>query len=197
MKSARTVHNIGLFKSIKPSRLIKNSVLFVFLAAGLMSCANQSNVEYLYLNNQVLDTEWGHTGSEARMEVTQRVSVEAASMLEEDTGLLKTEVTVSNASIGYMRLLYRGCPVQIQVFDNEKREGEPVFDSFAEDVLDCSPRQVVRTLYSLEDLRISELTHTNNMFSESAPDGLYYITAVVRPNGVRIDVPAGEIELGS
>ena len=193
MKTAHTVHYSGLFTS---TSLLQKIVLLVFLATSFTACANQSNVKYLGLEREVQDTEWGFAGSESRMEVSQRVSAEASTMLEKDTGMLHTEVTIANASQRDMRLLYRGCPVQIQVFDNEERAGEPLFDSFVASGDRCPRREVVRTLFVHEDISLMEHTHVNAVIEDALPMGRYFVTAIVRPNGIPMEVPAGEIDLG-
>lgn len=195
MKLARAVHFNGLVAGMKMHSFLRNCFVIVFLGVSMMSCAQQNQLRYLHLNNEVEDTAWGFTGSEARMEVTERVAVSASSMVDEETGMLHTEVTISNASDHYMRLLYRGCPVQIQIFEDEKRDGEPVFDSFASVDYECERREVVRTLFALEDIEIMEMTHMDGALSDELPTGNYYVAAVVRPNGIPITVPAGEIIL--
>ena len=196
MKTAHTVQKSGLFAGADSFNNLKKTILLLFLAISVTACANEANVKYLGLENEVLDTEQGFTGSEARMEVTQRVSVEATSMLEEDTGMVQTQVTIANASQRNMRLLYRGCPVQIQVFDNEKHEGDPIYDSFVANEQECVRREVVRTLFVHEDLSLMEYTHVNAVFTEYNPNGRFYVMAIVRPNGIPVEVPAGEIDLG-
>lgn len=195
MNLARAVHFIGLFTGRKMHSFALNCCVIALLSVSLTSCAHQNQVEYLYLNNEVEDTAWGFRGSEARMEVTERVAVSASSMVDGETGMLLTEVTISNASTDYMRLLYRGCPVQIQIFEDEERESKPVFDSFSGSEEDCERREVVRTLFALEDVDIMEMTHMDQLISEELPEGNYYVSAVVRPNGVPVTVPAGEVYL--
>lgn len=194
MNTAHTVQHSRLYAG----RYLQKAVLFLFLAISLSACANKTNVKYLGLERETLDTERGFTGSEARIEVTQRVSVDASSMLEKDTGMLLTEVTIANASQRDMRLLYRGCPVQIQVFDNEDREGDPLFDSFTGvSDWDCPRREVVRTLFVQEDLSLMEYIDMSSAIANSRPMGKYYVMAIVRPNGIPMEVPAGEVEVGS
>ena len=194
MKTAHTVHHSRL----STITFFQKAVLLLFLAISVSACANKTNVKYLGLERETIDTERGFSGSEARIEVTQRVSIEASSMIDEDTGMLLTEVTIANASQRDMRLLYRGCPVQIQVFDNEDREGEPLFDSFTGiSDWDCPRREVVRTLFIQEDLSLMEHTDMSSAFADSNPMGKYYVTAIVRPNGIPMEVPAGAVEVGS
>ena len=194
MKSAHNVQSNRLSAGRLTHMLVKLSVCLLFLTA---SCAQQNQVRYLGISNEVQDTEWGFRGSQARMEVTNNVAVSASSLIEEKTGMLKTEVTFTNASQHYMRLLYRGCPVQIQIHADEERNSEPLFDSFGASEEECERREVVRTLFALEDLEYTELTHLDTDFANGYPGGTYYVTAIVRPNGIPIEVPAGVIELGA
>lgn len=159
-----------------------------------MSCAQQSPLRYLH-DERPLDTEWGYQGSQARMDVTGRVAFSASTVFEEDTELLRTEVTLTNVSRDRIRLVYGGCPVQVQIFREEARRGEPLFDTFRDPEHECPAREVVRRLDALEDLPFTLLLRPGEILADSLSSGRYYVTAVVRPNGRRVEVPAGEVQV--
>ena len=142
---------------------------------------------------QGLDTQWGYPHSEARIDVKGRVDFSArAEMLK--SGWLRVSVAVYNTSLEETRLLYRGCPVQIHLYQDEKLEGQPVWDSFQE-AEPCAAFLKQRTLEPLGDIRLRVEYNVMQILGETLATGNYYAGAIVRPNGIRILVPAGVLEL--
>ncbi len=182
----------GLKKEI-PARMQRSvmllPMLLMLLAAGISSCAQQSTMRYMYLGDETLDTEWGYPGSEARIEVSGRIAAIASSKIEKESGLLSTDVTLVNVSRDRVRILHRGCPIQILVFLDEKKNGKPVYDSFAGEAFECPVSQVQKTLFAQEETDLNILTHIPALQFDTP----YYVTAIVRPNGIRMELPAGEV----
>ena len=158
----------------------------------LSACAHESSVRMD--QGQGIDTQWGFPHSEARMDVHGSAVYWADAYMQE-SGWVRTTVTVDNVSSGRLQLLYRGCPVQVQVFQDEALEGTPVWDSFQQQPGPCEPRVKVRTLDPVEEMDLSVVLSPDQILGDSLQEGTYYFAAVVRPNGVPITVPAGAVQL--
>jgi hypothetical protein len=185
---------VGLLTGWAATSAPLKSVVLVLLLTSVMACAQQPPLRYLH-DERPIDTAWGYRGSQARIDVTGRVAFSASTVLERDGGLLRTSVTLTNVSRDQIRLVYGGCPVQVQVFRDEARTGAPLFDSFRVPDRRCPAREVPRRLDALEDLRFTLLIRPEDVLGDAWPSGRYYVTAIVRPNGIRVEVPAGEVQL--
>ena len=141
---------------------------------------------------QPIDTEYGYPGSQARIDVTGRVAASAGIRLDDDDGLLRTEVVVTNVANSGIRIYVGSCPVQIQAFERETLDGEPLWDSFEGRTSPCPDRETFRYLDPREDYFIVMDIRPELVLGDSLPDGRYYFNAIVRPNGIRMDLPAGE-----
>ncbi len=158
----------------------------------LSSCSSGSNIRMVD-QIQGVDPEWGYPTSEARMEVNGYVDFDARAWVRK-SGWVRTSVTVNNSDTEPVRVLYRSCPVQIQVYTDEKLQGTPVWDSFAgRQACDALFKQ--RTLEPMEDTRLGAEFPADMILGDSLAPGTYYFAAIVRPNGVRVMVPAGAVEL--
>jgi hypothetical protein len=164
------------------------------VAAVALSCGSMRPLRYMHPEFPI-DPEWGYPGSQARIDVTGRVAASAAIRFDEEEGLLRAVVTVTNVENGGIRIYIGGCPVQLQAFDREEAEGTPAWDSFQSSDRSCPVRETFRYLDPREDYWIAlELTPAS-VLGDSLPDGRYYFNAVVRPNGIRMDLPAGDLYL--
>ncbi|HEX7072171.1 MAG TPA: hypothetical protein VF190_15265 [Rhodothermales bacterium] len=164
------------------------------VAAIALSCGRMRPLRYMHPEFPI-DTEWGYPGSQARMDVTGRIAASAAIRFDEEEEILRTVVTLTNVENGSIRVYIGGCPVQLQAFVNEKAEGMPVWDSFGPDDRRCPVEETFRLLDPREDYWIALELAPGRILGDSLPDGRYYFNAIVRPNGIRMDLPAGDVYL--
>ena len=169
------------------------SLALAFLL-GTTGCGPRPTLKYLHADYPI-DTRWGYTGSQARIDVSGRVAASATAHVDEEDGTVRTTVTLTNVARSRIRLSMGGCPVQVQVFAAEDYAGTPVWDSFAAERRVCPVVEVPLRLERSEDLYLPVAFQVEAVLGDSLPGGRYYVSAVVRPNGIRMDLPAGGVWL--
>jgi hypothetical protein len=70
----------------------------------------------------------------------------------------------------------------------------PLWDSFDRKGFRCENAIRYRKIWGLEDFTMESFTDTRGL-ADSLGSGHYYLQAVVRPNGILVRIPAGEVDL--
>lgn len=110
-------------------------------------------------------------------------------------GLLLTTVVVRASGPGSSRLEYGGCPVEVQFFRTPARSGTAAWAQSRRGEVGCIQPLYVNTLAPGDTLHLTTGALPREVLGDSLPAGRYYATAVLRPNGRFLRLPAGEVEL--
>lgn len=107
---------------------------------------------------------------------------------------LYVTATARNPAGNAARLTFPdGCIVTIRAYDNEGRSGDPVWDQSRG--LMCTMAIEERTVPGGGALELRAASDARDVLGDSLPDGRYWLAAVLRPNGARVEVPAGSADL--
>lgn len=86
-----------------------------------------------------------------------------------------------------------GCIITLRAYDNEERSGQAAWDQAR--MLVCSQAIEERTVPGGGALELRGASDARDVLGDSLPDGRYWLSAVLRPNGVVVEVPAGSADL--
>ena len=107
---------------------------------------------------------------------------------------LYVTVTATNPSGNAVELGFPdGCIVTLRAYDNAELTGEPAWDQARAVV--CTHAIEERTVPGGGALELRGASDARDVLGDSLPDGRYYLTAVLRPNGETVEVPAGSADL--
>ena len=107
---------------------------------------------------------------------------------------LYVTVTASNSAGNAAQLVFPdGCVVTLRAYDNAERNGEPAWDQTRD--LACTMAIEERTVPGGGALELRAASDARDVLGDSLPDGRYWLSAVLRPNGERVEVPAGSADL--
>jgi hypothetical protein len=107
---------------------------------------------------------------------------------------LRTSVTVTNRSGSTVMLeLPDGCAVLLRAY-RDPAGGRPAWDQ----------GQVAVCTMAIQEIRVAAgerrsfegRSDAREILGDSLPDGSYRLTAVVRPKGTTVEIPAGQVQLG-
>lgn len=87
-----------------------------------------------------------------------------------------------------------GCVVLLRAYRDAARTGAPAWDQ--QQGVMCTMQLVELSLAPGESREFLASARADQILGDSLPAGRYYFTAVLRPNGRVVEVPAGEAELG-
>lgn len=106
---------------------------------------------------------------------------------------LRTVVTARNASPNPVRITFPdGCIVILRAWRGAARSGDPAWEQQAV----CTMALVPVDFAPGETKTFTNETDAREILGDSLPDGRYLLSAFMRPDGERIDVPAGAADLG-
>lgn len=107
---------------------------------------------------------------------------------------LRTVVTLTNTTPAPRTVeLPGGCPVLLRAYRTPEHTGEPAWDQSREAV--CTLQLMIVRLAPGESQEVTGSATARDVLGDSLPNGRYYLTAVVRPDQQRIEIPAGEADL--
>ncbi len=87
-----------------------------------------------------------------------------------------------------------GCVVVIRAYRDAARTGAPAWDQFRR--VGCRMAIVPVTVQPGETEQIGAPTvSARDVLGDSVPDGRYWLSAVIRPGGERLELPAGQADL--
>jgi len=86
-----------------------------------------------------------------------------------------------------------GCVVLLRAYRDAARAGAPAWDQQRDAM--CTMQLVELSLAPGESREFLASARADQILGDSLPAGRYYFTAVLRPNGRVVEVPAGEGEL--
>ncbi|MFO7260793.1 MAG: BsuPI-related putative proteinase inhibitor [bacterium] len=87
-----------------------------------------------------------------------------------------------------------GCVVLLRAYRDAARAGAPAWDQ--QRGAFCTMQLVELDLAPGESREFQASTRADEILGDSLPVGRYYFTALLRPNGRAVEVPAGEGDLG-
>ena len=105
-----------------------------------------------------------------------------------------TTVRVENTSSGRQEVTFPdGCVVLLRAYRGPARMGAPAWDQ--ERGVACTMQLVELSLAPGESREFQTSVRADRILGDSLPAGRYYFTAVLRPDGRVVEVPAGEADL--
>jgi hypothetical protein len=129
------------------------------------------------------------------------VRVEAGIQYKAETAILEsfpvqlaTTVKLTNKGNSRRKVTFPdGCVVLIRAYRNAERTGEPAWDQSR--VVACTMALVEVDLAPGESREYQARTDAGLILGDSLPNGRYYFTALLRPDGRALEIPAGDAEL--
>ena len=107
---------------------------------------------------------------------------------------LATTVKLTNTGNSPRQVTFPdGCVVLIRAYRTAERTGEPAWDQSR--VVACTMALVEVALAPGESREFQARTDAGLILGDSLPDGRYYFSALLRPDGRALEVPAGEADL--
>lgn len=89
-----------------------------------------------------------------------------------------------------------GCTVLLRAYRDESRSGSPAWDQAGSAMCTMALRRT--TLAPGESREFGSVTvGAGEILGDSLPDGRYYLSAVIRPNGQTVELAAGATELAN
>lgn len=134
------------------------------------------------------------TGTPDRNRTIGDIELSAETMVMESFPVqLRTVVTARNTSPDPVRITFPdGCVVIIRAYRDAARSGQPVWEQASA----CTMALVPVDFAPGETKTFTNGTDAREILGDSLPDGRYWLSAFIRPDSERIDVPAGAADLG-
>jgi hypothetical protein len=107
---------------------------------------------------------------------------------------LSTTVTATNAS-GQAQTVEMpgGCTVLLRAYRDASRTGTPAWDQQREAV--CTQQLLIEEYAPGQSRQYHGRATAMEILGDTLPNGRYYLTALLRPAGGTVEVPAGEVNL--
>jgi hypothetical protein len=107
---------------------------------------------------------------------------------------LSTTVTATNTSAQAQTVeMPGGCTVLLRAYRTPERTGAPAWDQGRDAV--CTLQLLVQEYAPGESKQYHGRATAVEILGDSLPNGRYYLTALLRPAGGAVEVPAGEADL--
>lgn len=107
---------------------------------------------------------------------------------------LYVTATATNPAGNAVQLAFPdGCIVTLRAYDNAELTGPPAWDQA--NVVVCTQAIEERMVPGGGGLELRGASDARDVLGDSLPDGRYWLTAVLRPNGETVEVPAGSADL--
>ena len=142
----------------------------------------------------------GEPGAALQQQQTGQVTAEGVTYTAEtriaETApvTMYTTVRVENTSSGRQEVTFPdGCVVLLRAYRDAARTGAPAWDQ--QRGVACTMQLVTMSLAPGESREFLARATADQILGDSLPPGRYYFTALLRPAGRAVEVPAGEGEL--
>lgn len=134
-------------------------------------------------------------GGAAQARVVDGIAYRAETrVMESHPVQLHTTATVTNTTQQAREIEFPdGCTVLIRAYRTAERSGAPAWDQ--QRVAVCTMAIQIVRLAPGESREFGMHAGAAEILGDSLPAGRYYLTALLRPDGDRVEVPAGEAEL--
>ena len=107
---------------------------------------------------------------------------------------LYVTVSATNSTGDAAQLVFPdGCIVMLRAYDDAERSGEPAWDQSR--LVGCTAAIEERTIPGGSTIELRGASDARDVLGDSLPDGRYWLSAVLRPNGDVVEVPAGSADL--
>lgn len=108
---------------------------------------------------------------------------------------LATIVTARNTTVADVELQFGDpCVVRLRAYTSEARSGEPAWDQ--DRIMGCIAVIFADTIPAGDTAQYRARSDGYEILGDSLPDGRYWLSAVLDPEGERIELPAGVVDLG-
>lgn len=115
-------------------------------------------------------------------------------ILESHPVQLHTTATVTNTTNAQREVEFPdGCTVLIRAYPDAERAGEPAWDQ--QRAVACTMAIQIVRFEPGESREYRASATATEILGDSLPEGRYHFAALLRPDGQRVEVPAGEAEL--
>jgi hypothetical protein len=116
-------------------------------------------------------------------------------VLESYPARLQAQVRLTNTSDEPVEIRFPdGCVVLLRAYRSEDRSGQPAWDPMRGSLF-CTMILVEFTLSPGESREFQATASAPEILGDSLPAGRYFFTALLRPNGRAVEVPAGQADL--
>jgi hypothetical protein len=118
----------------------------------------------------------------------------SAAAVRDPQARLRFAVTVTNGSATDEQVAYGGCWASIRLFPTPDRSGTPSYDSGLGSA-GCAPSETHVTLAPGESTDLVGFIDLSAIVASGLPQGHYYVSILVSPNGSSTPIAAGEIDI--
>lgn len=155
--------------------------------AGLAACGGPGPVG---------DGEPGPGGGPQRQVTVGGVTYSAVTRIAETAPVtVYATARAKNTSSGRQEVTFPdGCVVLLRAYRDAARTGAPAWDQ--QRGVACTMQLVTMSLAPGETREFLARATADQILGDSLPAGRYYFTALLRPDGQAVEVPAGDGELG-
>lgn len=159
------------------------NVLIAALAlATAMSCGSDEDL-------------MGPDGSEARVTLEGITYATMLEVVNDEPFNFEVKVKATNTSDAPVRLMAENCMLFIEVYDDESRTGEPVWDQAQTDIR-CTRVVLDRTLQPGESHEFEADAFASQVLGTSLISGIrYFLMAALEINDQTLRIPAGDLVL--
>ena len=158
---------------------------WLFLASLVAGAACSSSVEPARTQS---------SSSELDISSAYGIAASSATVRDPDTRI-RYVLHVTNGSDSNEELSYGACWGSLRFYTSEARAGTPVFDQAGRGT-GCTTQLIETTVPPGGSADLVGYLGMNTLISAGVPQGHYYVSLVVAPNGTTTEIAAGEVDVG-